>query len=121
MKYMMLMYSKPSETKSMSTSELDVIMRKHEALRAELTRSGELLNGAGLAYPESTASLRWQPGTPLALADGPLVPGEEHMTAYYTFECASRDRALAIAELLLDFHVTAVEVREIHDSTGFPS
>jgi len=121
MKYMMLMYSKPAETKVMARSDLDEVLRKHEAIRAELTASGELLNGAGLAYPESTTNLHWRDQAPAYVAEGPLVDGEEHMTAYYVFECADRDRALAIAERLLDFHVTSVEVRDIHDSTGFPN
>lgn len=120
MKFILLMYSKPAETKAMSTSDLEAVMRKHEALRAELTASGELINGAGLAYPESTTNVHWRDRAPAVFTEGPLVDGEEHMTAYYTFECADRDRALAIAERLLDSHVTTVEVREIHDSTGFP-
>ena len=37
---------------------------------------------------------------------------------YYVVDCESPERALRIAEGILDFHVTAVEVREIHDSTG---
>jgi hypothetical protein len=119
MKYMVLMYSNPAETKAMSASDLDVVLRKHEALRAELTDSGELLNGAGLAFPEDTTNLRLRDGLPVAL-DGPLRAAEEHMTAYYVFDCADRDRALAIAERLLDSHVTAVEVRDIHDSAGMP-
>lgn len=33
-------------------------------------------------------------------------------------ECASPERARAIAEPVLDFHVVAVEVRPIHDVFG---
>ena len=121
MRYMVLMYSKPAETKVMPGSDLETIMHKHEKLRTELTESGELLNGAGLVFPESTTNLRWRDSAPATAVDGPLVDGDEHMTAYYVFDCADRERALALAERLLDFHVTAVEVREIHDSVGFPS
>lgn len=119
MRYMLLMYSKPAETKVMSPEELDEVLRKHEAIRRDLTASGELLSGAGLAFPENTTNLHWRDQAPPFVANGPLVDGDEHMTAYYVVDCADRDRALAIAEHLLDFHVTSVEVREIHDSTGF--
>jgi hypothetical protein len=33
-------------------------------------------------------------------------------------DCASQLRALSIAERMLDAHVTAVELREVHDSIG---
>jgi hypothetical protein len=102
----------------MSSADLEVVLSKHEALRAELSETGELLNGAGLTFPEDTTTIRLDhDGTPAA-AEGSIAIGEEHVTAYYVFECADRDRAVAIAERLLDSHVTAVEVREIHDSTG---
>lgn len=118
MKFMVLMYSRPAETKAMSGADLEVVLRKHEALRAELTASGELLNGAGLTFPEDTTTVRFDSdGAPLAV-EGSISIGEEHMTAYYVLECADRERAVAIAERLLDSHVTAVEVRSIHDSTG---
>jgi len=38
--------------------------------------------------------------------------------ACYVIDCASPDRARAIAGRVLDFHVTAIEVRPIHDSFG---
>jgi hypothetical protein len=115
MKYMVLMYSVPAETKAMSREDLDVVLRKHEALRASLTASGELRGGAGLAFPEDTRNLRLIDGIAVT-DDGPLVDATVHLTAYYVVDVADRDRVLAIAEGLLDSHVTAVEVRYIHDS-----
>jgi hypothetical protein len=116
---MVLMYSVPAETKAMSREELDVVLRKHEALRASLTTSGELRGGAGLTFPEDTTNLRLLDGIAVT-AEGPLVDATVHLTAYYVIDCADRDRALAIAEGLLDSHVTAVEVRYIHDSVSIP-
>jgi uncharacterized protein YndB with AHSA1/START domain len=113
MKYAVLMYADPAETKAMSAADLEVVMAKHEALRTELTASGELLGGDGLAYPEETRTLRWGNDD---VAVGPLIESRQHLTAYYVIDCADLDRALAIAEHVLDFHVTAAEVRRIHDS-----
>jgi hypothetical protein len=40
----------------------------------------------------------------------------EHFTAYYEIECDSVRRAQEIAARVLDDHVTAVELRRIHDT-----
>jgi hypothetical protein len=118
MKYAILMYADPAHTRAMSPAELDVVARKHEALRDELTRSGELLSGAGLVLPDETTVLRLD-GDRVAARQGPLNAGPaEHLTAYYVVECATADRAQGIGGHVLDHHVTAVEVRAIHDSVG---
>jgi hypothetical protein len=53
-----------------------------------------------------------------APTDGPFIEAAEQLTAYYAIGCASPERARAIAGRVPDFHVTAVEVRPIHDSFG---
>ena len=115
MKYVILMYSNPAETKAMSAEERQAVRRRHEVLHAE--ESGVLLNGAGLAYPESTTTIRLDNDTPVA-SEGPFVAAREQLTAYYVIDAASPQRAISIAERTLDFHVTAVEVRAIHDWFG---
>jgi hypothetical protein len=115
MKYVVLMYSDPAETMAMSAMDRDVVGRKHHELRTELIESGELLNGAGLAYPADTRTMRLGDGV-VATTNGPLVASEVQLTAYYLIDCEDLDRVLSIAERILDFHVTAVEVRQVHDS-----
>jgi hypothetical protein len=109
------MHTDPSATKAMTAAELESILAKHAALRAELTESGELRGGAGLVDPEETTTLRWRDGV-VSSSIGPLVESDEQLSAYYVLDCADRARALTIAERVLDFHVTAVELRAIHDS-----
>jgi hypothetical protein len=46
------------------------------------------------------------------------VAESEQLAAYYLVECRDLDRALSIAECILDFHVTAIEVRQVHDSVN---
>jgi hypothetical protein len=113
MKYMLLMYADPNETKAMAASDRDTIAHKHEALVARLTESGELLYGAGLDYPWNTTTIRWNHGDPIS-TDGPFTDAEEQLTAYYVVNCVSADRAFELAREIVDFHVTAVEVRPIH-------
>jgi hypothetical protein len=117
MKYMVLMYSDPAATEAMSAPDQAEVARKHQALRQDLAGSGEMLNGAGLADPNDTTTIRWRADR-RATADGPFIKAAEQLTAYYVIDCASPERATAIAGRVLDFHVTAVEVRPIHDSFG---
>jgi hypothetical protein len=117
MKHMVLMYTDPAHTRAMSKADLDVVARKHERLRNELTESGELLSGAGVVFPEETTLLRLgEEG--VVVEQGPLTTGPVAMTAYYVFDCETAERVRSIAEGILDDHVTAVEVRRIHDSVG---
>ena len=116
--YAVLMYADPDHTRAMSRSELDAVAAKHEAFRRDLTRSGELRNGAGLVFPNETTVLVLSDGD-VAARTGPLhASSGEHLTAYYVIECATPERARSIAARTLDDHVTAVELRRIHDTAG---
>ncbi|MEV6209349.1 YciI family protein [Kitasatospora sp. NPDC051914] len=117
MKYMVLMYADRAATAAMSAAERADVFRRHEELHRDLAGTGELLNGAGLAYPEDTTALRREGGDAVA-SDGPLAGATEQLTAYYVLECATAERAREIAERVVDFHVVAVEVRPVHDSFG---
>jgi hypothetical protein len=115
-KYLLLMYADPLATEAMSADERADVFRRHEELHRDLAGTGEMLNGAGLAYPQDTTTIRWRgDGSPQA---GPFIAAAEQLTAYYVVDCASPERARAIAERVLDFHVVAVEVRPIHDAFG---
>jgi hypothetical protein len=107
------MYADPAHTRAMTPEAVGVVKRKHEALVAEMQRNGELAGGAGLALPDETLALRLGGDA----VRGPLHDDRtEHLTAYYEVECATEDRAREIAGRTLDDHVTAVEVRRIHDT-----
>jgi hypothetical protein len=117
MKYMVLMYADPAATEAMTQEQRAEVFHRHEALHRDLEGSGELLNGAGMAYPRDTTTLRWKDGGSTA-SEGPIAEAEEHLTAYYIVDCESPERARTIAERVLDFHVVAVEVRPVHDFFG---
>jgi hypothetical protein len=116
MKYVTLMYTDPEHTKAMSKAQFDAVMRKHGQLGEELIASGELIGGMGMAAAEETTLLRL--GADGVVAErGPLAAGAAvHVSAYYELECESDERAREIAARLLDDHVTAVELRSVHDS-----
>jgi hypothetical protein len=118
MKFMVLMYADPAATAAMTPEQRADVFARHEALHADLGKTGELLNGAGLTFPKDTTTLRWQPDAEPTAAAGPFAEATEHVTAYYVLECESAERAREIAARVLDFHVVAVEVRPIHDWFG---
>jgi hypothetical protein len=115
MKYGLLMYTDPAETKAMSAADRDAVGSKHQALRTELLASGELVGGSAFAYPEDTATMRLA-GETVAISHGPLLKSDLQLSAYYLLDCEDLGRALSIGERILDFHVTAIEVRQVHDS-----
>ena len=92
-------------------------MLKREDFRNDLTKSGELLNGAGLAYPDGTVTIALRDDKP-TLSKNVVPQPEEQLTAYYVLDCADQERAVAIAQRTVDFHVTRTEIRYIHDSLG---
>jgi len=106
MKYGVLMYSDPAETRAMPAADRGAVGSLHQSL---------LVGGAAFAYPEDTTSMRLT-GEAVAISHGPLLKSDLHLTAYYLLDCEDLGRALSIAERILDFHVTAVEVRQVHDS-----
>ncbi|WP_052390081.1 YciI family protein [Streptomyces sp. NRRL B-24484] len=114
---MVLMYADPAATAAMTAEQRAEVFARHEALHRDLADTGELLNGAGLAYPADTTVLRLHDEAPVP-SDGPLTAAPVHLTAYYVLDCASPERAREIAGRVVDFHVVAVEVRPVHDSFG---
>jgi hypothetical protein len=116
-KFALMMHTNPTDSKALGEDELSSIEAKHAELVEELEAAGELLNGAGLHLPDETTTIRIAAGRAVS-SDGPVAAGDEHVTAYYLLECRDRDRAVEIASHILDSHVTAVEVRQVHNSTG---
>jgi hypothetical protein len=112
---MLLMYAEPAQTQVMSAADRNAVGRKHAALRAELSKSGELVGGDGLAYPADTTTVRLEAGS-VVTSPGPLLSSSIQLTAHYLVDCGGPDRARAIAVSILDSHVTAIEVRPVHDS-----
>lgn len=98
---MILMYADPAATAAMSVSERAEVARRHEALHQDLAGTGEMLNGAGLAYPKDTTTIRWRADGSTSV-EGPLTGVTEQLTAYYVVDCASPERAHEIANRIHD-------------------
>ncbi|MFF3254667.1 YciI family protein [Actinacidiphila glaucinigra] len=80
----------------MTAEERADVFRRHVRLHSNLAGTGEMLNGAGLALPRDTTTIRLRrDGT--TTADGPLTGATEQLTASYVVDCATPERALEVA------------------------
>lgn len=117
MKYMLLIYDNPDTREKFFGADGADLMAEMDALMAELTASGELVGGEGLADPSTTKTVRVRDGVP-AVTAGPLAEAKEHFGGYLIVDCESVDRATEIAARWPNARFTAMEVRPIMDTSG---
>jgi hypothetical protein len=68
-----------------------------QAFDAELEQSGEMVFNAGLGWPDQARIVRLGEGGAPDVADGPFPEGREFLIGFWVVECASDERAYAIA------------------------
>jgi hypothetical protein len=116
-KYMLLIYDN-ADTRALFFSEEGAgLMAECEALMKELSDSGELLGGEGLADPSNTRSVRVRDDVP-QITDGPLVEAKEHFGGYLMVDCESLERATEIAVSWPSARMGSIEVRPLMDESG---
>jgi hypothetical protein len=113
-KYMLLAYTKQADWEAVdyTSPEFLAMCRFYEELGAELTASGELVMTEGLADPSLTRTVRRRDGGPVTV-DGPYAETKEVLASFSIVDCASPDRALAIAARVVDAVGDTVEVRPV--------
>jgi hypothetical protein len=116
-KYMLLIHETAgtreqffSEAGAELMAEIDVIMK-------ELSESGELVGGEGLADPSQSRTVRVQGGQRVT-TDGPFAEAKEHLGGYLIVECESIDRATEIAQRWPILGSGALEVRPLMGQSG---
>jgi len=117
MKYMLLIYQNPAGWEALSEAERDRVMNEAGAIVNELTESGELIGGEGLADPSNTRTVQVRDGVP-AVTDGPYLEAKEHLVGYCLFQCESLERATEIATRWPDARYWAVELRPLMAEAG---
>ena len=128
MKYLLLIYSNPEnwehplflrnpEYLAMPPRQRDELARQAEALRQEITESGEMVVAAALADPVTTRTVRVRDGVQ-AVTDGPCAETKEQLAGYLVVDCESPERAREIAARIPDARFAAVEVHPVMDSSG---
>ncbi len=117
MKYMLLIYQNPTAWQALSEEERDGVMNDAGVIVNELTESGELIDGEGLADSSNTKTVRVRNGVP-AVTDGPYLEAKEHLVGYCLVQCESPERALEIATRWPDARYWAVELRPLMGQGG---
>lgn len=114
MKYMLLAYTKHADWSDVdvTSAEFQAMCEFYWSLDKELTESGELVLTEGLADPSLTRTIRRQDGGPVA-SDGPYAEAKEVLVSFAIVDCASHDRAMAIAARIVDAVGDTVELRPI--------
>jgi hypothetical protein len=116
-KYMLLIYNRPGFVDELSDAERTELFGEVDAILAELTASGELVRGEGLAAPSEARTVRLQDGQP-AVTDGPFTEAKEQFAGYTAVDCATRERAEEIAARWPDVRFGgAIEVRAVVGGT----
>ncbi len=69
----------------------------YEALASELTKSGELIGGERLAWPEFSRIVRSDGVSAPVITDGPYAETKEQIAGYQMIDVDSLERAIEIA------------------------
>ncbi len=107
MKYVILIHSNPdpwghptieftAEGRAMPASWREESGREFDAMLRELVDSGEFVTAEALAAPQSATLYRWSPDGALA-TEGPYAESKEHLAGFFLLDCATRERAEALA------------------------
>ncbi|MGW3646530.1 YciI family protein [Streptomyces sp. NPDC000878] len=77
--------------------DIQVMYAYMGAINADLARTGEFLDGNGLAEPARIRQVTAGKDGGAVITDGPYGESEELMAGYWLLECASLDRVTEIA------------------------
>lgn len=119
-KYMLLIYDKPNTREIFSGEGGAAMMAEIDSLMKELTESGELVEGVGLADPSNSKTIRPSGGVPV-VTDGPFAESKKHLGGYLIVDCESIDRAVEIAARWPNARFGAMEVRPLMDASAMES
>ena len=121
MKYLILIYGNPRSREiwsGLSEEQRAAGLAAYRELTEELAESGELVVTEALADVSLTQRVTARDGVALT-TDGPFAEVKEHLAGFYLVDCASRDRAVAIAARIPEAAHGLVQVRPVMDLSGF--
>ena len=107
MKYVILIHANPDpwghptshdtpEGRALPAEVHQEMDRQFEALLEEISASGEFVSAEALADPASATLYGWSAEGHLA-TEGPYAEAKEQLAGFFLVDCASRERAEAIA------------------------
>jgi hypothetical protein len=81
-----------------SEQELQAMYGYMGAINNDLSETGELIDGQGLAEPAKTRLVTLGEGGKTVITDGPYSESKELMAGYWVLECESLERVTEIAD-----------------------
>ncbi len=114
MKYMLLIYTDPSNDPNYGTPEFDEMMSGYFAANEQMKADGVLVDGEGLQGVETATSLRLTSGK-VETMDGPFAETREHLGGYYVVDVPDLDAALKYAAIIPSAKYGTIEVRPLMD------
>ena len=117
MKYLLLIYQNPAAREALPEAELQSMVDEVGTIVDELVKTGEWVDGEGLADPSTDRSVRVRDGV-AAVTDGPFAEAKEQMVGYCIVDCESLERAVEIATRWPDARLWGMEVRPILSPDG---
>ncbi|MGW3725069.1 YciI family protein [Streptomyces sp. F001] len=87
-----------AQSPAWSEEELQAMYAYMNAINNDLSESGELVDGQGLAEPARTRLVTLGENGKAVITDGPYSETKELLAGYWVLECASLERVTEIAE-----------------------
>ena len=119
MKYLLIMQVNKEILDGLSEEEQKFVMEGHGDFMKTIQDSGEFILTQALGAPAESTVVAGTGGAP-AVTDGPFIEAKECMGGFYLIDCASKERAIEIAQLIPDARIKglSIEVRPVVFSAG---
>lgn len=107
-----------------SEQEIQAMYAYMSAINDDLSETGEMLDGQGLAEPAKVRHVTLGEDGKAVITDGPYSETKELLAGYWVLECASLERVTEIADRITrcpqpaDAPVYPVVIRPILDGAG---
>lgn len=117
MRYILLIYQNTEAWSAMSREDKEVLMHAAGDIVQELTDSGELVGGEGLADASQARSTHVRDGV-VTVTDGPFLEAKEALAGYCIVDVATSQRAEEIAARWPDARYWGMEIRALMHGSG---
>jgi hypothetical protein len=117
MRYILLIYQNTEAFNGLSEQDRNVLMHAAGEIVEELTASGELVGGEGLADASQARSTHVRDGV-VTVTDGPFLEAKEALAGYCIVDVATPERAEEIAARWPDAQHWGMEIRALMHGGG---
>ncbi|MGH7711731.1 MAG: YciI family protein [Gemmatimonadaceae bacterium] len=112
MKFMCLIYDDEAAFWQLADAQRSAVYSAYGALREEIIKTGQFVDGSQLAPSHRTTTVRVRNGNTQA-TDGPFAETREQLGGYILIEATDMDEAVALAARIPTARNGVVEVRPL--------